>query len=266
VVTNDDGIGSPGLLAAVEGLIDLGEVWAIAPSRQQSGQGRSFPFREVRVHEGIMRVKHRDVPRVAIEASPAQTVRHGLIRFVPRLPDLLVSGINYGENVGACITISGTVGAAIEAAGMGVPSIAASLEVDDRYHYGHSTEVDFGPAASFVHRLAQRVIAFGMPGGVDIVKIDVPSSATADTPWRMTRVSRQQYFLSNVTTDMFGKRHLRGYSRQVDRETLEPDSDVHALAVDGVVAVSPLTIDLTANVDLGGLGDALLQDARSACL
>jgi len=262
LITNDDGIASPGLLAAARSVIDLGEVWVVAPRVQQSGLGRSFPFGEVETEEGSLDIAGTQVPAFSVHTSPAQAVRHGILRFLPRLPDLAISGINYGENVGACITISGTVGAAIEAASFGIPSIAASLETEKKYHLSQSPEVDFGTAATFVRHFAQHLLTHGMPEGVDILKLDVPCEATPDTPWRITRVSRQQYFVSSVTVDDQGRKHVSGYTRKIDFETLEPDSDVYALAVDRIVSVSPLTIDLTAKIDLRHL-QRLLSTANT---
>jgi len=250
LVTNDDGIGSPGLLAALRAVRDLGEVWVVAPRVQQSGSGRSFPVHKVDVQESVLAVDGIPVPAFSLDTSPAQAVRHGLLRFVPRQPDLTISGINYGENIGGTVTISGTIGAAIESASFGIPTLAASLETESQYHFGQSTEVDFGTAAIFVRRLAQWVLAHGLPAGVDIFKLDVPALAGPDTPWRITRVSRQPYWVSPVVVDEQGRKHLRGYVRQVDADTLEPDSDIQAIAVDQVVSLSPLTTDLTAKVDL----------------
>jgi 5'-nucleotidase len=257
LITNDDGVASPGLLAAVRCVLDLGEVWVVAPQVQQSGSGRSFPVHKVEVQESTFTVDGIAVPAFALDTSPAQAVRHGLLRFVPRRPDLVIAGINYGENVGGTITISGTVGAAIEAASFGIPTLAASLETERQYHFGQSTEVDFSTAAVFVRRFAQWMLTHGLPSGVDIFKLDVPSVAKPDTPWRITRVSRQPYWMSPVAVDEQGKKHLRGYVRQIDLDKLEPDSDVHAIAVDKVVSLTPLTIDLTANVNLSQLQHTL---------
>ena len=87
-----------------------------------------------------------------------------------------------------------------------------------------------------------------------------PRAAKPDTPWRLTRVSRQAYWVSPLTVDEQGRKHLRGYVRQIDFDTLEPDSDIYAVAVDKVISVSPLTIDLTANVSLLRLQHTLSID------
>jgi len=257
LVTNDDGVRSPGLLAAVRSVLDLGEVWVVAPRVQQSGSSRSFPVHKVQAEETMFAVDGISVPAFAVDTSPAQTVRHGLLCFLPRRPDLAIAGINYGENIGGAVTVSGTVGAAIETASFGIPSLAASLETDRQYHFGQSTEVDFSTAAVFVRRLAQWMLAHSLPPGVDILKLDVPAEARPDTRWRITRVSRQPYWVSPVMVDEQGHKHLHGYIRQIDPDTLEPDSDVHAIAVEHVVSLTPLTIDLTANVNLKQLQDTL---------
>ena len=259
LVTNDDGIASLGLSAAARSVLDLGEVWVVAPRVQQSGVGRSFPAGPTHSQVGALDIDGTPVHSVSMDASPAKAVRHGLLRFLPRLPALAIAGINYGENLGGCITVSGTIGAAIEAASFGIPTLAASLETDPKYHFSTSDEVDFVAAASFVRRLAVLVLSRGMPDRTDILKLDVPCDATPDTPWRVTRVSRQQYFVSPVSVDEGGKRHIQSYVKEVDLAALEPDSDVHAVAVDRVVSVTPLTVDLTAYAGLAPLQHMLFK-------
>jgi len=265
LISNDDGIDSPGMRAAAESVAGLGDVWVIAPLTQQSGLGRSFPTHSsLHVDRRSLDIDGRRVPFVAIDASPAQAVRHGILRFVPRPPDLVISGINYGENVGGSVTISGTVGAAIEAASFGIPALAVSLETAREYHFSHSTEIDFCTASVITRRFAKYVLQNGMPAGVDILKIDVPLLAQRNTPFRVTRLSRQQYFVNPVVVDDRGEKQLSRYVAQFDAEKLERDSDVYALAVDHVVSVTPLTIDLTAKTDLGRLQKQLVLD-ESGC-
>jgi len=261
LMTNDDGAASPGLRAAVRCVIGLGEVWIVAPRAQQSGSGRSFPAHStMRVWEDTLDLDGIQVPCFALDASPAQAVRQAILRFLPRVPDLTISGINYGENLGGSVTVSGTIGAAIEAASFGIPTLAASLETARKYHFSHSTEVDFSTAALVVRRFAKYLLTHGMPEGVDILKLDVPCDARSNTPWRTTRVSRQQYFVTPVIIDEQGQKHVSGYVREIDLDTLEADSDIYALAVDRVIAVTPLTTDLTARVDPQHLQDILSAD------
>ena len=261
LVTCDDGVESPGLRAAVRAALDLGEVIVSAPCEQQTGAGRSLPtFNDGAIHEIDYRVDGRRVPAYAVHGSPAQAVLYALVELVDRRPALCISGINFGENVGSGVTGSGTVGAALEAADEGIPSLAVSLETDKKYHYNHSEEVDFGAATHFTRILAAQMLARQMPPDVDLLKVEVPCNATPDTPWRVTRLSRQRYFraLPSERRHLNEKRRL-GYEMAVDIATLEPDSDVYALRVDRVVSVTPLSLDLTSRVDRKDLEDLLRE-------
>jgi 5'-nucleotidase len=105
-------------------------------------------------------------------------------------------------------------------------------------------------AMHFLQSFARRVLEAGLPPGVDLLKIDVPMQATPQTPWRWTRISRQRYFWPV-------KPHRRrpsdpgpmGFETRIDTDGLEPDSDIRAIAVDGVVSVTPVTLDMTARVE-----------------
>src|SRR5512136_1048581 len=160
LMTNDDGIHSPGLHAAVKAVCDLGMVVVAAPRRQQTGASRSYPpVIDKRIYREEIPVNCHTVVAYGMETSPAQAVLSALLDLVPRKPDLLISGINYGENLGTGVTISGTIGAAIEAASVGVPGLAVSLETLKEFHYHHSDAVDFTAAAAFVRRFTQIMLA-----------------------------------------------------------------------------------------------------------
>ena len=117
LLTNDDGILSPGLWAAAASLSKLGFVTVTAPREQSSGAGRSLPSTsDGTIQEQRVQVNGQAWTVYSIGGTPAQTVLHGIYEVMPAKPDLVVSGINYGENVGTGVTISGTVGAAMEAA------------------------------------------------------------------------------------------------------------------------------------------------------
>jgi len=260
LVTCDDGIDSPGLRAAAQAVQPLGEVIISAPYEQQTGAGRSLPTRsDGAIYEIDYRLGDRQIPAYALYGSPAQAVLYALVELVPRRPALCVSGINFGENVGSSVTASGTVGAALEAADEGIPALAVSLETDKKYHYRHSEQVDFTTAAYFTHYFAARMLTRRMPADVDLLKIEVPCTATPATPWRVTRQSRQRYYraLPSGRRTLTEKRHL-DYEMAIDHATLEPDSDICAVLVDRIVAVTPLSLDLTSRVALDEL-EALLR-------
>jgi len=259
LVTNDDGIHSPGLLAVVEAVHDLGEILVVAPKYQQTGAGRStFAFENVPVQEEHISVGGQEVPAFSIDGTPAQAVLYALLEAAPRKPSLAISGINYGENLGTGITSSGTVGAALEAAVFEIPSLAISLETAKEYHHNTSHDIDFTAAAFFTRIFAQHLLSAKLPLDADVLKIDVPMDATEETPWRLTKVSRQRYFhpLKSSHPNSAGASTI-DYEVIVDFDALEPDSDVCALVKDRMVSVSPLTLDLSSRVDLGHLAQLL---------
>ena len=192
LLTNDDGILSPGLWAAAASLSKLGFVTVTAPREQSSGAGRSMPnSSDGIIQEQRVQINNQEWSVFAVGGSPAQTVLHGVYEVMKHKPDLVVSGINYGENVGSGITISGTVGAALEAASLGIPAMAVSLEAHPRYHLSYSAEVNFSVAAGFTASIARLLLEKKFPADVNVLKVEIPVDATVETPWRLTRVSRQ---------------------------------------------------------------------------
>jgi 5'-nucleotidase len=254
LVTNDDGIASPGLRAAVRAVLPLGEALVVAPAQQQTGAGRSLPPYDGHIQRVTLPVNGGEFEAFTVESTPAVAVMYGLGKLATRPPSLVVSGINYGENVGAGITSSGTVGAALEAANSGIPALAVSLETDRKYHYSHSDAVDFSVAEHFTREFARRMLATRLPPDVDVLKVDVPRHATPQTPWRVARVSRQPYFYSIQRP---GQPAL-DYEIRVDMDTLEADSDVYVLRVAHQVSVAPLSVDLSSRTDPRRL-DTLLR-------
>ncbi len=262
LLTNDDGIASPGLQAAVRAVLGLGELLVVAPSTQQTAMGRSFRGRkDAQLEPIVFEVDGHPVRAFHAEGTPATVVRHGLqVLCQERLPDLLISGINYGENVGSSITASGTVGAAMEAASMGIPALAAARQVhpDDVMEHG---EQDWTAAEHFLRLFAVRLLGASLPFDVDLLKIDVPEGATVDTPWRLSRLSRQPYFQMVLETPCLTSRIGDGrIVVAIDHARLETDSDIHALAVDRVVAVTPLSLDATSRADFEAIQRALVGD------
>ena len=252
LLTNDDGIRSPGLWAAASALSEIGYVHVAAPRDQFSGAGRSMPI----TSDGVIEIKEVQVNGktwqvYAVGGTPAQTVRYAILEILPSPPALLVSGINYGENVGTGVTVSGTVGAALEGASMGLPSLAISLETAQEHHLSYSSEVDFSAAAHFSRFFGQMLLEKRFPADVDVLKVDVPMSATLETPWEVTRISRKRYFEpvppNRTSWDIPA---LIGYrlSNEPDRDRVDTDS--YTLRIKKAVSVTPLSLDITSRVDL----------------
>jgi 5'-nucleotidase len=258
-LTNDDGIASPGLQAAARAVLGLGELLVVAPSTQQTAMGRSFRGRkDAQLEPVTFEVDGHSIRAFHVEGTPATVVRHALrVLCADRRPNLLVSGINYGENVGTSITASGTVGAAFEAASVGIPALAAARQVhpDDFLEHG---EQDWRAAEHFLRIFAEKLLSASLPPDVDLLKIDVPDGATVDTPWRLSRLSRQRYFELVLPTPSLESRLGDGrIVVDVDHASLEADSDVHALVVEQVVAVTPLSLDATSRASFEAIHAAL---------
>ncbi|MCA9886253.1 MAG: 5'/3'-nucleotidase SurE [Anaerolineae bacterium] len=251
--TNDDGVRSPGLWAVVRAFVGLGDLLVVAPYEQQSGMGRSMPGASTgTLHEYEVPADIPDCVAYGIDGTPAQTVQHAILELADRKPSLCVSGINYGDNTGNGVTISGTVGAALEAASLNVRSIAVSQQTPFDLHLTYSDEVDFAPAAQVTRYFGEWLIGHAaLPDDVDVLKIDVPWQATTDTEWRITRVSRRRVYWptrpERVGGDVNGGK--LGYHYNADPSKAEPNSDVYVLMHEGKISVTPMSLDMTSRTD-----------------
>lgn len=259
LLVNDDGINSPGLWAAAEALAPLGYVTVAAPRSQWSGAGRSLPgSTDGVIKSQTLNVNGKEWTVYGVGGSPAQTVIHAIQELCPRKPDLVVSGINYGENCGSGATSSGTVGAALEASSYGIPAMAISLEVAAVEQLTFESKINFNGAKHFTALFAQKMLEKTMPADVDVLKVEVPDDANEDTQWKMTRLARRPYYKMYVKPRAdLGKPEPISY--EVDRAAAgeDPASDNHAILVDRVVAVTPLSLDFTSRVDLNSLDEHL---------
>ena len=253
LLTNDDGIRSPGIWAAAAALGSLGRVTVAAPKEQSSGFGRSMPNTSSGIiNEEKLQVNGQEWIVYAVNGSPAQSVQHAVLEIMPHKPALVVSGINYGENVGFGVTISGTVGAAMEAASLGMPALAVSLEATTDYHLSYSDELDFSVAAYFTAYFARLLMERKMPADVHLLKVDVPSDATVETPWQVTRLSGERYY--EPAPSVRKSWDVPGpitYKDGVVSENEYEDSDVYVLRKKRWVSVTPIEprYDLQAEID-----------------
>jgi 5'-nucleotidase len=239
LVTNDDGVLAPGLLALAQEMRLLGKVSILAPDRNWSAGGhvktldRALRVREFRLADGSV--------GFASDGAPSDCVALATLGYFKEPIDLVVSGINVGANLGHDVTYSGTVTAAMEAVIANVPGIAVSLETVE----GQGGEVDFGPAARAARKVVQHVIADGLPPEI-LLNVNVPP--LKDEEIRGFRVTRQglRVYHSRLDTDVDPRGHPY-YWIAGDAPTGVPErgTDIGALA-EGHVSVTPLHLDLTA--------------------
>jgi 5'-nucleotidase len=257
LLTNDDGIKSPGLWAAAEALSAVGYVHVVAPRDQSSGTGRSYPnSSDGTIHEQTLHIHDQDWLVYAVGGTPAQAVLHAVLEVLPEKPDLVVSGINYGENLGESVTASGTVGAAMEAASQGIPALAVSLEASLVDQLGYSREVDFSAAGYFAALFAGLVLNKSLPEDVDILKVDVPRDAGVDTPWMITQQARHGYYYPcrpDRNQLDWKKPAVVSYEINVNPATLPEDTDIYTVLVKKQVSVTPLSLNLTSRIPPGEL-------------
>jgi 5'-nucleotidase len=141
-----------------------------------------------------------------------------------------------------------------------VPSLAVSLETDHKYHLSLSKEVDFKASAYFTTFFARQLLAKKFPEDMDVLKIEVPSDATEQTPWVMTKLSKLRFYLPTAPQrKVWSERGSTGYQQVPDTSTFAEDTDVHAVIVKRQVAVTPVSMDLTSRVLLEDLEKQLRE-------
>ena len=152
------------------------------------------------------------------------------------------------------------MGAALEAASLGISAIAVSQETTTDLHRSYSNEVDFSVAADFSLQMGNWLIDHAtLPDDVDLLKIDVPSGATAETEWRLTRLSRRRvYWPTRPERLALHDAGKLGYRHNSDPTAAEPDSDVYALLTDKVISVTPISLDMTSRTDMFRLSQIML--------
>jgi 5'-nucleotidase len=238
LLTNDDGVQAPGIVAARAALSRLGEVWVVAPERPRSAAGHSITLHKpLRIH----RVALPDgAPAYATNGTPTDCVSLGFDILLEGRCDLVVSGINRGSNLGWDLTYSGTVAAAIEGVVLGMQAFAISVTA----RRGEES-VDFGPAAEFAASLAERIMADPLPPAT-LLNVNVPGiPADRLQGVSITHQGRTEYVdRIDSRTDPVGRPYywLAGNIRE---DTPDPGSDVHAVVQDRI-SITPIQLDVTA--------------------
>jgi len=230
LVTNDDGVHAPALTALRAALSDLGRVTIVVPDRDQSATSHSLTLhRPLRIH------RHGD-ERFSVDGTPTDCVLIAFNGLLDQRPDVVVSGINHGPNMGEDVFYSGTVAAAIEGAMQGVPAIAASLVTRDT--------ADFSAPAGFVARLTAEVMRRHL-GGKRVLNVNLPHRPWSEVRGVLsTRLGTRVYSDTLIAkTDPRGRAYYWIGGQDPVWEAGE-GTDVHAVR-EGYVSVTPLSLDLT---------------------
>lgn len=248
LISNDDGITASGILACKKAVEDLCETYVVAPELQQSGIGHALTLYEpLRINEHTLKDKSKGY---AVTGTPTDAVTLALFEIMDEKPDIMISGINTGFNIGkAELTTSGTLGAAIEAASFGIPTIAISQEVtrDDIKFENGENQVDFSFAGKMLKKLAKIVLKKGLPEGIDILNVNVPENPS-DDEFEIAHLSERMYVpVIDRRLDPRGKPYY--WIGGEPYESHKPGSDGHYLRKLQKTTITPIKIDQTNDVD-----------------
>lgn len=231
LITNDDGVYSPGLRALAAAMAQLGEAVIVAPDRNRSAVGHALtlehPLRAEEIEPGVF----------AVDGTPTDCVNLGIHGLMMQRPDLVVSGINSGSNLGDDITYSGTVSAALEASLMGIPAIAVSLDARS------FAPEDLAVAVDFMRVLARRVVRKGLPPET-FLNVNIPSGGCRGV--EITRQGKRRYGQAVIVNeDPRGRKYYWIGGSSIGFEDI-PGTDCWAVAK-GCISVTPLHTNLTSD-------------------
>lgn len=250
LISNDDGVTAPGILAAKQAVEDLANVTVVAPDKNNSSVGRRISLfkhlklESCRLEDGSM--------AYSVSGSPADAVIVGANYVMDEKPDLVITGINQGVNISCDITSSGTVCAAFEAVSLGIPAIASSLFIDPKTAYKQDengewyVDYDFSLAKKVLHDIVVKIIDEGFPEGIDMFNLNVPSNYES-----------QEVKITHLATKMLDK-HVIDNTDEEKSEIFNYPLDENQKSDDLIM----ITSDLVKEYDEGSDGYALFVEKR----
>ena len=261
LISNDDGVFAPGILAAKQAVEDLANVCVVAPDENNSSVGRRLTlFKHLKVESCEL---EDESLAYSVSGSPADSVIVGANYVMDVKPDLVICGINQGVNISCDITSSGTVCAALEAVSLGIPSIAVSLFVDPKTSFKQDengewyVDYDFTLAKKVLHDLVLKIKDKGFPEGVDLFNLNVPSNYDSEEV-KITRLSHKMLEKDVIDNTDEEKRDIFNYPLKENQgsddlvmivsdlvSTYPEDSDGYALLVEKRPSLTPLNVNMT---------------------
>lgn len=244
LISNDDGINATGILAAKNAVEELCDVVVVAPEIQQSGIGHALTLYDpLRINPTTLRDGSKGY---AVTGTPTDAVTLGLFEILDEKPDIMISGINTGYNIGKSeLTTSGTLGAAFEAASFGIPTIAVSQTVtrsDIKFENG-SVDIDFSFAGKMLSKLVKIVLEKGMPKGADLINLNIPDQPV-DEEFVVTGLGNRMYQpVIQKRLDPRGKPYFWIGGEKCKFE--EPGTDGYELIKEQRTTLTPLKLNQT---------------------
>lgn len=251
MVTNDDGIQSNGIISLAKAIRKYADVMIVGPEQPQSATALSLTFHKPL---RVSKVRIEDLECYAVSGSPGDSVMIGVNNILPRRPDLVASGINYGDNVTfQDVLASGTVAAAIEASIMGIPAIAFSMEVrEDVMFSSEYSDINFSKPAAIAAEIVTDLIENGMPEGIDLLNVNFPSSVGPNTKIELTYIEKRKYKdRVTVRKDPRGRPYYWLWGERLS--SFQKNSDAYAVHVERAISISPIVLNLS-----GPIADSLI--------
>jgi len=243
MVTNDDSVQSNGIIELARAAAKHAEAIIVAPEQPQSATALSMTFHKpLRVNK----VRRDRFECYAVSGSPGDCVMIGVNKILPRRPDLVVSGINIGDNnTFQDILASGTVAAALEAAITGIPAIAFSMEVPGESMFAlEYDQPNFRSAGIIAGEIIRDVLENGMPEGAEILNVNFPPRVQPTTPIVLTHVGKRKYTDKVlVRKDPRGRAYYWLFGEKLSH--FPADTDIEAVATERKVSISPLVLRMS---------------------
>ena len=261
LISNDDGVFAPGILAAKQAVEDLANVTVVAPDENNSSVGRRLTLfkhlklKECELDDGSM--------AYSVSGSPADSVVVGTKYVMDQKPDIVICGINQGVNISCDITSSGTVCAALEAVSLGIPAIAVSLFIDPKTSYKQDEngewyiDYDFTLTKKVLHELVSEIKEEGFPNGVDLFNLNVPSNYESEE-LKITRLSHKMLDKDVIDNKSDKKAEIFNYPLDENQSgddlimivsdlvrQYDEGSDGYALLVEKRPSLTPLNVNMT---------------------
>lgn len=249
LLTNDDGVNSKGILALNNAIKDIAQTTIVAPARQQSGVGHAITL--MKPLRAMPTMIDENTQAYAVTGTPTDCVILGSKTIMEEEPDIIISGINVGENLARSITTSGTLGATFEAAYFGIPAIAVSLQVKhEELKFKDGVEnIDYSFAEKIVRKLVKKIIEHGMPEGVNILNLNIPAHPVSDEIVQVKLANKMYDTDVEKRIDPYGNPYYWIVGGLIMEE--DDDTDVYTLRVENKSTITALSTDMTTEVDLG---------------